>query len=158
MYRCVALTHPEGESWRCLLERGLVSQGGRAVGHSVHHVQRVSIDHMTAQTYIHVRTQCVHVEGDGNSDDTLTESRITGPVSDVRVWSVVGSSPTRGSSFSRKSDCLGYAVLLCLVCLFDLACFFHSSFSSLILKRVYLCEYMSKMCYILQLCISDACA
>ena len=34
--------------------------------------------------------------------------------------------------FSRKSDCLGCAVLLCLVCLFDLACFFLSSFSSLI--------------------------
>ena len=32
---------------------------------------------------------------------------------------------------SRKSDCLGCAVLLCLVCLFDLACFFlpsHLSF------------------------------
>ena len=34
--------------------------------------------------------------------------------------------------FSRKSDCLGCAVLLCFVCLFDLACFFLSSFSSLI--------------------------
>ena len=34
--------------------------------------------------------------------------------------------------FSRKSDYLGCAVLLCLVCLFDLACFFLSSFSSLI--------------------------
>ena len=34
--------------------------------------------------------------------------------------------------FSRKSDCLGCAVLLFLVCLFDLACFFLSSFSSLI--------------------------
>ena len=34
--------------------------------------------------------------------------------------------------FSRKNDCLGCAVLLCLVCLFDLACFFLSSFSSLI--------------------------
>ena len=33
---------------------------------------------------------------------------------------------------SRKSDCLGCAVLLCLVCLFDLACFFLPSFSSLI--------------------------
>ena len=33
---------------------------------------------------------------------------------------------------SRKSDCLGCAVLHCLVCLFDLACFFLSSFSSLI--------------------------
>ena len=33
---------------------------------------------------------------------------------------------------ARKSDCLGCAVLLCLVCLFDLACFFLSSFSSLI--------------------------
>ena len=32
----------------------------------------------------------------------------------------------------RKSDCLGCAVLLCLVCLFDLACFFLPSFSSLI--------------------------
>ena len=31
-----------------------------------------------------------------------------------------------------KSDCLGCAVLLCLACLFDLACFFLSSFSSLI--------------------------
>ena len=42
---------------------------------------------------------------------------------------------TRGSSFfSRKSDCLGCAVLLCLVCLFDLACFF---LSSLILKHVH---------------------
>ena len=29
--------------------------------------------------------------------------------------------------FLRKSDCLGYAVLLCLVCLFDLACFFLPS-------------------------------
>ena len=29
--------------------------------------------------------------------------------------------------FLRKSDCLGCAVLLCLVCLFDLACFFLSS-------------------------------
>ena len=29
----------------------------------------------------------------------------------------------------------GCAVLLCLVCLFDLACFFLSSFSSLILKK-----------------------
>ena len=38
--------------------------------------------------------------------------------------------------FLRKSDCLGCAVLLCLVCLFDLACFFLSSFSSLI-KNMY---------------------
>ena len=34
--------------------------------------------------------------------------------------------------FLRKSDCLGCAVLLCLVCLFNLACFFLSSFLSLI--------------------------
>ena len=33
---------------------------------------------------------------------------------------------------STCTDCLGCAVLLCLVCLFDLACFFLSSFSSLI--------------------------
>ena len=32
--------------------------------------------------------------------------------------------------YIRKSDCLGCAVLLCLVCLFDLACLFLSSFSS----------------------------
>ena len=34
--------------------------------------------------------------------------------------------------FLRKSDCLGCAVLLCLVCLTLHACFFHHSFSSLI--------------------------
>ena len=34
---------------------------------------------------------------------------------------------------ARKSDCLGCAVLLCHVCLFDLAGFFLSSFSSLII-------------------------
>ena len=34
--------------------------------------------------------------------------------------------------FSRKSDCLGCAVLLCLVCLFDLACFFLPSHLSFI--------------------------
>ena len=36
--------------------------------------------------------------------------------------------------FSRKSDCLGCAVLLCLVCLFDLASFFlpsHLSFKNM---------------------------
>ena len=40
---------------------------------------------------------------------------------------------------SRKSDCLGCAVLLCLVCLFDLACFFLSSFlpSHLSFKNMY---------------------
>ena len=40
----------------------------------------------------------------------------------------------KGSNFLRKSDYLGCAVLLCLVCLFDLACFF---LSSLILKMYY---------------------
>ena len=34
----------------------------------------------------------------------------------------------RQLSCLRKSDCLGCAVLLCLVCLFDLACFFLPSF------------------------------
>ena len=38
--------------------------------------------------------------------------------------------------FSRKSDCLGCAVLLCLFCLFDLSCFFLSSFSSLIYTHI----------------------
>ena len=32
-------------------------------------------------------------------------------------------------------DCLGCAVLLCLVCLIDLACFFLSSFSSLSIDK-----------------------
>ena len=31
--------------------------------------------------------------------------------------------PPEAAIFLRKSDCLGCAVLLCLVCLFDLACF-----------------------------------
>ena len=44
----------------------------------------------------------------------------------------------------RKSDCLGCAVLLCLVCLFDLACFFLPSFSSLIKTCTYVqCMYAS---------------
>ena len=38
-----------------------------------------------------------------------------------------------------KSDCLGCAVLLCLVCLFDLACFFLSSLNShLSYKNMYI--------------------
>ena len=41
--------------------------------------------------------------------------------------------------FLRKSDCLGCAVLLCLVCLFDLACFFLPSSS---LKHVHVHVYM----------------
>ena len=49
----------------------------------------------------------------------------------------MGLSTTRGSSFFlRESDCLGCAALLCLVVLFDLACFFLSSFSHLLLKHV----------------------
>ena len=44
----------------------------------------------------------------------------------------MGSNPIRGSSFLKKSDCLGCAVLLCLVvCLTLLASFFLPS-SSLI--------------------------
>ena len=41
--------------------------------------------------------------------------------------------------FLRKSDCLGCAVLLCLVCLFDLACFFLPSHLSL--KHVHYIQY-----------------
>ena len=53
--------------------------------------------------------------------------------------------------FSRKSDCLGCAVLLCLVCLFDLACFFLSFFLHLktyIIMRshVITCPFMA-ICY-----------
>ena len=45
---------------------------------------------------------------------------------DVHVWSVVGWSPTRSSSFffGKVTACVA---LLC--CLFDLACFFSPSFS-----------------------------
>ena len=43
------------------------------------------------------------------------------------------------SLLSCTCDCLGCAVLLCLVCLFDLACFFLSSFSSLLM---YMYMYM----------------
>ena len=53
----------------------------------------------------------------------------------VHVWSIECrgfESHRLALIFSRKSDCLGCAVLLCLVCLFDLACFFLSFFSSLI--------------------------
>ena len=49
--------------------------------------------------------------------------------------------------FLRKSDCLECAVLLCLVCLFDLACFFLSSFSSLI-KNMYCTLYASYYGYV----------
>ena len=58
---------------------------------------------------------------------------------DIYVYTYMWSIECRGFEshlrqliFSRKSACLGCAVLLCLVCLFDLACFFLSSFSSLI--------------------------
>ena len=40
-------------------------------------------------------------------------------------------------------DCLRCAVLLCLVCLFDLACFFLSSFSSLIKTCTCTCTLFS---------------
>ena len=44
----------------------------------------------------------------------------------------VHESHPRQLIYLRKSDCLGCAVLLCLVCLLDLACFLLPSFSSLI--------------------------
>ena len=40
--------------------------------------------------------------------------------------------------FSRKSDCLGCTVLLCLVRLFDLASFFHLSFQNMYMYIVYI--------------------
>ena len=50
--------------------------------------------------------------------------------------------PTRICTCIYEGDCLGCAVLLCLVCLFDLACFFLSSFSSLIKIYMYMTLYM----------------
>ena len=57
----------------------------------------------------------------------------------VYMYTCTFESHLRQLIFSRKSDCLGCAVLLCLVCLFDLACFFLSSFSSL--KNMYMYIY-----------------
>ena len=47
--------------------------------------------------------------------------------------------------FLRKSDCLWCAVLHCLVCLFDLACFFLPYFSSLIKTCIYMYMYVQYM-------------
>ena len=61
---------------------------------------------------------------------TLSHGRVYMYYYRVCTWSVVCrgfESHPRQLIFSRKSDCLGCAVLLCLVCLFDLACFFLSS-------------------------------
>ena len=51
---------------------------------------------------------------------------------DVRVSTTIHVYMYSSFFLGKLSDCLGCAVLLCLVCLFDLACFFLSSFSSLI--------------------------
>ena len=71
----------------------------------------------------------------------------------VRYMSCLGSSVGRALCleyrvswvrvppvFSRKSDCLGCAVLLCLVCLFNLACFFlpsHLSFKNMYMYYIH---------------------
>ena len=47
--------------------------------------------------------------------------------------------PPEAAHFSRKKDCLGCAVLLCLVCLFDLASFFHLSFKNMYVHNVHVC-------------------
>ena len=52
--------------------------------------------------------------------------------------------PEAAHFFLGKSDCLGCAVLLCLVCLFDLACFFLPSHPSL--KTCIKCTYMYCEC------------
>ena len=59
-------------------------------------------------------------------------SRIHVHVVECSVWCRGFESHPRQLIFLRKSHYLGCAVLLCFVCLFDLACFFLSSFSSLI--------------------------
>ena len=61
------------------------------------------------------------------------------------VWSIECrgfESHPRQLIFSRKSDCLGCAVLLCLVCLFDLACIFLSFF--LLICHLKTCIYGEK--------------
>ena len=79
--------------------------------------------------YIHICIcTCIHVS-------TCIECRVfeSHPMQLIFLW---------------KSDCLGCAVLLCLVCLFDLACFFLPSFSSLIKNMyAYVHEYMHMYMY-----------
>ena len=55
----------------------------------------------------------------------------------------MGLNPTRGSSFFlEKATALGVLCYSCLVvCLFDLACFFLPSFSSLIKTCIHECMY-----------------
>ena len=69
----------------------------------------------------------------------FTRNELVQSISDLKqVTTNVGKgtctyiSHPRQLIFRRKSDCLGCAVLLCLVCLFDLACFFLPSFSYII--------------------------
>ena len=60
--------------------------------------------------------------------------------------------PPEAAHFSRKSDCLGCAVLLCLVCLFDLLSFFlpPSSFKNMyilyILHTLHPCSHVDSHC------------
>ena len=63
----------------------------------------------------------------------------------VHVWSIECrgfESHPRQLIFSRKSDCLGCAVLLCLVCLFDPAASFflpsHLSFKNMYILTRYM--------------------
>ena len=72
-------------------------------------------------------------------ENSLIRTRIPGKVVVNVVTLPESKSAGRGGETKRDEtrlyctcDCLGCAVLLCLVCLFDLACFFLSSFSSLI--------------------------
>ena len=62
----------------------------------------------------------------------------------IHVHKMYMSHP-RQLIYPRKSDCLGCAVLLCLVCLFDLACVFLSSHLSF--KNMYIYVYVSVYLY-----------
>ena len=53
-------------------------------------------------------------------------------IHDIHVLHVLMRDERRKKERSKHVHVHGCAVLLCLVCLFDLACFFLSSFSSLI--------------------------
>ena len=50
----------------------------------------------------------------------------------ILLWGAIFSYLHNGGCMYSPFYRAGCAVLLCLVCLFDLACFFLSSFSSLI--------------------------
>ena len=115
--------------WSYCLCREVASDGGEGSSPTLSSRNNCNdgttgIVHVHTNHNMHVATGITHVHVYTNHSNDSTNVCICG-----------FESHPRQLIFSRKSDCLGCAVLLCLVCLFDLACFFLSSFSSLIKTR-----------------------